>query len=377
MFLSEKNSIYLLNTLKNVLKKKYNFDISDDEEHLLYTIMEMYKKSDKNLNELNKLVLQETIKIILKNLKKKINFNKNHLHNDIPETPEQIREHIEERNKIACIKTQYLTVDSRQRNINFYPNTFNYSLNINPFLNIISIELISAEIPKSEYIINNSNNKIYFQELITQQLNNTFNIANVPYGTYSLSNLKNIIETTMNNSSITNAIYNVDITTFEAQNKINISSDMGGSTELFNLIFYGGEDNYETSTIKVYTENSIGPLLGFSISNFTGDSNYTSNQQIDLDGENYIFLQINNFKTIENSSTSVKNIFAKISLDTNNDIKYFKNNDEYRVIKKFNPPLLRLEKIDISFLKYDGNFYNFNGKEHSLLFKIETLNYKN
>ncbi len=337
----------------------------------------MYKKSDKNLNELNKLVLQETIKIILKNLKKKINFNKNNLHNDIPETPEQIREHIEERNKIACIKTQYLTIDSRQRNINFYPNTFNYSLNINPFTNIISIELISAEIPKSEYIINNSNNKIYFQELIAQQLNNTFNIANIPYGSYSLSNLKNIIETTMNNSSITNAIYNIDINTLEAQNKIIISSDMGGSTELFNLIFYGGEDNYETTTIKVYPENSIGPLLGFSIFNFTGNSNYTSDQQIDLDGENYIFLQINNFKTIENSSTSVKNIFAKISLDTNNDIKYFKNNDEYRVIKNFNPPLIRLEKIDISFLKYDGNFYDFNGKEHSLLLKLETLNYKN
>lgn len=374
-FLTLQNKEYLLNTLSNIIEKKYNFKITNDEEFLLYNIMDIYKNHNDTIYNKNKTVLEHTIKIILKKIQENLK-NQQLDEKNVLETPEDIRKHQEDRKKIAVVKTKYLTIDSRQRNITDYPETFKYSLDIDPIINVLSIELISAEIPKTEYLVNSSNNKIYFQELISQQNNNTYNITTIPTGNYSLSTLKTAIETNMNNSSITGAVYFVDTITFAPQNKITISSDMGGTTQIFNLIFYGGTEEYNETFTSKYPENSIGPLIGFSIKNFTGSTSYTSDNQLNLYGENYLFLQINNFKTVENSSSNVKNIFAKISLDTNDNVKYFKNNDEYRIIKKFKPVLLRLDRLNISFLKYNGDFYDFNGVDHSLLFKVETLNYK-
>ena len=43
-------------------------------------------------------------------------------------------------------------------------------------------------------------------------------------------------------------------------------------------------------------------------------------------------------------------------------------------IKYYNPPLGKLQKFTIKFLTYDGNEYNFNGREHFLDLRINMLN---
>ena len=45
-----------------------------------------------------------------------------------------------------------------------------------------------------------------------------------------------------------------------------------------------------------------------------------------------------------------------------------------RFIKYFNPPLGKLQKLDISFVTYDNNPYDFNGHDHTLFLQMMSLN---
>ena len=47
--------------------------------------------------------------------------------------------------------------------------------------------------------------------------------------------------------------------------------------------------------------------------------------------------------------------------------------DTNKHIKYFNPPFPRLDKIRVSFRNYFNNLYNFRGREHLLIFEIQTL----
>ncbi len=346
-------------------KKNHNYELNNNE---YYDIILLNMKNITNIQDINiyfKKVIDNTINEILS--KKNITLQEELL--QIP--TKKIQKHINERNEQPIEKIEYITIDSRDRNYLLYPDSSNYKIDILNLFNIISLELISAEIPVSQYLVNNSNNKLYFQELNSHVIGNIFLIANIPNGNYSLSELKTIIETTMNNTSETGALYTIDISTYSSQNKLKITSDMGGTTDLFNLIF-------RDITKPDYTnmDSSIGNLIGFSIKNFTGFTNYISNNQINLNKDTYLFLQVNNYKTIDGIASDVKTIFAKLSLDEQNGIKYYKNQDEYRIIKSFTPPLIRLDELNISFKTFNNSLYDFGNLEHSLLFKVVSLNYK-
>ena len=57
--------------------------------------------------------------------------------------------------------------------------------------------------------------------------------------------------------------------------------------------------------------------------------------------------------------------------------KEYPNSRPYGAIKNFHPPLPKLDKLDIKFYRYDKKnqhtLYNFNGRDHMLVFSITTL----
>lgn len=298
-------------------------------------------------------------------------------HETLQEEPEQLKKFKQDR-EANITRDHYVVIDSRDRNHDSYANPNSYKVTLEqPLYNVLSMELVSAEIPASQYLINSTNNAIYFQETNAQVSAEEYTTALIPSGNYTLSELKSAIETAMGTASGTGANFTVDIATLVAQNKLSIASDIGGGADLFNLLFSGGTENYEESTRTIYKENSIGPVLGFNRSDLSGSSSYTADFQYNLNGDKYILLKFDDIKGIEGIANNVQDAFTKITMDTHTDnVKYFKSNHDYRVYKFMEKPLTRLDHFHVSFLTYNHSLYDFNGLEHSFTLKVSTLDHK-
>lgn len=269
----------------------------------------------------------------------------------------------EYKNNNNYIKEDYLLIDSRDRNPIDYPNTNNYQVDLTEeYREILSVTLISSNIPKSQYLINNSNNVLDFID----STSTTYSIQ-IPVGNYTISELTTQIQTSMNASGTTD-VYNV--TSNSKTNKITIATASN-----FQLLFNGGTEKYNNSERNIYKDNSIGKLLGYTITDLTGANSYTSQNQYNLNGPTYVLLHINELNNLDGIKNSIIDAYAKIPLDTNqNEYKYFKNSNDYNVITEFSPPLARLSQLNIRFLNYDNTFYDFGGLEHTFLLKIRRLN---
>lgn len=261
------------------------------------------------------------------------------------------------------IKTDYLTIDSRDRNHDSYPETNNYQIDLDDnYKDILSIELISCNIPKSQYIINTSNNKLHFSENGGTELE-----AIIPIGNYSINDLETAIKNAM--ESVGTDTYT--ITTNNLTNKITITK----STGTLELFFNGGTEKYNNETRTIYKENSIAEIIGFKRLDLSGSLTYTGQYQYNLYGPTYLILHIDELYNLDGIKSSIKKSFAKIPFDNNqHTYKFFKEASDYIVKTEFSPPLAKLSQLNIRFLNYNGTEYDFSGLEHSFLFKIKRLN---
>ena len=221
-------------------------------------------------------------------------------------------------------KNYYILIDSRDRNQDLYLNTNKYRIKL-PFelKNIKSISLINAAIPNTQYVINENNNKIYFQETNLQVTNETYYTSTIPVGYYTLSELLTEIMTQMNSVGLSS------YTVTENENKINILSDLTGGDNLFNLIFAGNSETFGDNTRTTYISNSIGPVIGFDKTNLTGSSSYTGTKDYNLSEDPYLFLNIENInnKIFSSKNYTEDNIFGKIPLNVDKgEIKFYSSN---------------------------------------------------
>lgn len=264
-------------------------------------------------------------------------------------------------------QVHYLLIDSRDINYDKYSSSdYKYKL---PFLlkDVKSIELINANIPNTEYPINESNNKLHFQELNSQVSSDTYYTVSLTPGYYTINELISELQLQLTNIGSSN--YSVTL----LNNKIRILSDLTGGDGIFNLLLKGDNEMFKTTTRTTYINNSLGKVLGYDNLNYTGNSFYLAQNSYKIDSEDYVFLNIKNInnKIFSSNNYSEDNLFGKLSLKNINPgeiLHYVKNNKN--IIQYFKPPIENLEHLDISFTKYNGTNYNFNGHEHSLLLKI-------
>lgn len=265
-------------------------------------------------------------------------------------------------------KDYYIVIDSRDRNHDLFANPNNYQVEFDNVLkSIISIELISAELPTVQYNINANNNLLHFN-----QGGDTL-IAEVVIGQYDLvTDLRDAIQTALNTATDSEGDYTVTIST--VTRKFTITKGSG----TFELEFLGDSEVFvEGQTRTKYLTNSIGSIIGFSRIDLSGALTYTGTNQYSLSGENYVLLYIKELENLESVSgnATIHDTFTKINLDsTSNNVKFYNQLDEYisRVI--FTPPLASIGQMIIKFYNYNGTLYDFGGREHSLYFKITTFN---
>ena len=129
------------------------------------------------------------------------------------------------------IRKYDILIDSKDRDVSLYEEN-NYQIELDdPIRNIFSIELLNAIIPNSDYIINNSNNLLHFEE------NNEDLIATIPIGNYTLSNLGIEIQSQIN--SVGSSLYSVITSNINSRinnlelDESNTESDNGTAYKIF------------------------------------------------------------------------------------------------------------------------------------------------
>lgn len=282
------------------------------------------------------------------------------------EKPKEFKELVDNAYKYNnnYVKSKHLVIDSRDRNTDDYPNNYNYQVDLDYiYKDVLSVELVSANVPKSQYLINSSNNKIYFTDNGSSEL-----IATIPTGNYTSTTLGVAIGAAMTTAG-TNTFTVTD-------NTLTNTYTIEVNTGTYELKFDGGSETYGTSTRTKHRDDSMAPLIGFTAADLTGVITYTAPNQYNFNGPTYILLHIDNFDNLEGvNNSAVTKSFAKIILDTDlNSYKYFKSQSDYITKKEFSPPLAKLAQLNIQFRNYDNSFYDFSGLEHCLYFKVTTLN---
>jgi len=349
-------------------RKKYNEKYNNN----LNTIIEDIEKEEEEFDKVLPGMDADTQYSELPNAEQKIALNEPPQPTNLQmliKQPDVFRKYLEEANK-GLTKEYFVVIDSRDRNYDLFSSTSKYEVELNNvYKDIVSIELISAEIPHSGYIINISNNEIHFIETNTQISTNTYYTATIPQGDYTESELATTIGTQMTTAG--QSTYTVTIDT--NSRKISVASNLTGGDNIFSLIFRGNTEKYEDTTRYLYKKRSIGSILGFTRTDLSGSASYTGQNQYNINGENYILLHIDNLSNMEGRGYGISNSFAKITLTSDKNKTRFYNMSEYITKKIFNPPLAKLNQLFIKFKKYDGELYDFGGIEHSLFFKITTL----
>lgn len=97
---------------------------------------------------------------------------------------------------------------------------------------------------------------------------------------------------------------------------------------------------------------------------------------ININCMDYFILDIPEFHLLHSNTKPIWNSFTLIPTQERHCKTvlrrgYFPNETD---TKYFNPPLARLKDIHINITDFDGRLYNFNGKDHYLMFKIVCLN---
>ena len=281
-----------------------------------------------------------------------------HLFSDVKSNPYLIP--LPEKNKDSKIKYIKYIVDSRDRNISKHPSPSSYEIILlSNILDVVSLELMLAEVPFSRYLIHSNNNTLHF---------NGSDIV-IENGDYEHDITKIIAAL---NTQFTSAGAGITVTLNSNNNKLKFTSNSA-----FTLNFEGDSITYsQNNTDIMMKKNSIGRLLGFEIQNYTSQLNSSSQHEIvtpypfSIATDNYIIMRLNRAKVYTANDKPADDCFAIIHNRTNGEPS---NDYVSSVVKNFNPPLASFEKLNISFYDYYGNKYDFNNKDHHLELKFGIL----
>ncbi len=254
-----------------------------------------------------------------------------------------------------------LVVDSSQRDRAVYENPGRYRFQlIKQYRDVISMELIQANIPHSFYSINENNNKI--------TVNDGANVytASITPGNYNnIATLIPVIQTGLNNAS-TAAGSTLNFTVARANpggnpvlNKLDISVAAG----TFSLV--AGQPNNADTIIGL---GAVDTAVGASV---TMPNCYVMHPY------RYLILEIRGMERCDGNSSALMDSFCIIPVDTAADnFGILKNGDTIdndTFVFHFPEPLPKLADLEITIRTPDGNICEFNGRDHFFVFEIKSL----
>ncbi len=247
------------------------------------------------------------------------------------------------------LKRIVLTVDSRSRDNLATTTASDYYIHFPAMRQVISANLIGVEIPNSQYVINATNNSIDFNDVGG---GTGIHTATVTPGSYSALTLATEIDLEMNAALGLAPGTNFTVTYLTSLQKMRITRILNGN---FSLLWFTGP-NAATSLAK---------KLGFT-SDKINVASATSDQIINLAGENFVFLTIEKFGSIRSTET-IQDIFGKIVWNIPPKFICYQGFVANPIL--FPEPINNLDRFHVRFRQQDGSLYDFNGIDHS--FSVE------
>ena len=256
------------------------------------------------------------------------------------------------------------------------PTNFKYIIPTGGINNVVSIKLLSVEIPNSWFLFSNiiGNNK--FKIETTYKNKCSVHHIIIPEGNYDRESLVNYLNKKYFVESGVDILENIEIGIDEYTNKTYFKlSDSAPEDFVFSLHFVEDE---QTNIIK-----TLGWNLGFRLSKYLNITDIIQSEGLfDGGGDRYVYLVFNdyNYNTNPNNivcfdNTSMDdNILAKIQLLNGKFSLNFNENDSNPLIKirKYNAPV-NINKIEIKLLDKFGNFIDLNNMDWSFSIEFEIL----
>jgi len=258
-----------------------------------------------------------------------------------------------------------LFVDSNNRDTTLYPDGNNYVIYLTTIIrNIKRVELVSARVPNTMYNLTNGTNVIHFSNTSV-----TSDISLNPgfYTTYNLA------------SSVTsNALVTLDYLPveghfiFSGPSQFNITVQTQEMATMLGLAL--------NVTLPTSQATSLDP-------NYTGKWILKSSTLIDMSVNDYIFLDIAEFKTPSHVDTgsmssntgtiktsTVNTAFAPVIMDIPSaTIKNFHENQDYKISVEYPEPINSLDRLTIRWIDSKGNLLNFQGwNTNALILRLYT-----
>lgn len=239
-------------------------------------------------------------------------------------------------------------IDSRVRNTNLFPNPNDYEVPFEDDINdVITAELLYIDIKFTAYTINQ-----YFNKLVINYGGTDHNII-LDTGDYDNTTLKAEIQSKMDTALGSGVVTISDLT------------KRGGYTFTSASVF----------TLKFAQQtNTIGLLLGFRdtkdyLASGTGPYTVDSEFRKNFEYNNYIIMDIEQFDLLKSIDKNLNKTFAIIS---NNNVNIANFSDSTNYIKKFSPPIPRLNKLRIRLYDRFGNNYDCQNMDHRFELSIKS-----
>lgn len=202
-------------------------------------------------------------------------------------------------------------------------------------------ELVSVSMPNSFYVVNDTNNKIYFTD------DSTARTATLTNGYYSTSTLPTEIKSAMETANSSFQTYTVSYSS---------------STSKFTVSAAG---NF-TFDFASNTSNSARKLLGMNATDDSAATSHTSDNIVDLSGPRIVCIQLNMAgDTLRNSQDDLYcDLYVPMDVDFG-EFKYYKPNNEEKQIVRFN----LTSNITVRLVDENNNELDLNGLDWEMILR--------
>ena len=251
--------------------------------------------------------------------------------------------------------------------------------------NVLSMKLVSIEIPNSWYLFSSINkNKNFNIEIHLDGEKTEYNII-IPDGNYDLDTLQHYLNTTyFCESGLETPLKNIR---FNINNyNLKTSFEVVGSDLLTNF-------NFSLKFIYNINQNAMNTLgwtLGFRLGSYLNiHEKICSEGLFDAGGDRYIYLCITDYQYNSNASNTVcfdksvlsEDVIAKIPMINGKfSLIVNDNNNSLAKIRRYNGPI-NLSRLQIKIIDKFGTVIDLNNMDYSLTLELELLyesfNFKN
>jgi hypothetical protein len=239
--------------------------------------------------------------------------------------------------------TIIMSIDSEFRNKDIYPNSSNFAFEFEEcLLNITKVSLSSIEFPNTFYTFTEKRDNISFT--ITTALNEVLKISLVE-GSYTSDLLLNYIQTAfekLNTDGLTTQTFAIEFN--EITSRVTIVSDNTFSLDFNNKTEY----------------QCLGCHLGFTKKIYNGATSYTGEIILNIIGEQYVYLLINEWGDLKAANIKNTSAFAKILLTQQKTFIIYDDRSNF-ITKEINFKIPeKIRKIRISLVDKYGNLIEMN-----------------